>query len=132
MIDEKSLEQVEELLGEIGKLAAEGVPILVEGSDDERALQELSVKGKILRVSSSSKTLLNFLEGLSGFERVVILTDFDRAGDELADFCAKHLQKLGVEPLVDPREKLKSLLHKNVKDVEGLAKFLRTCGLHSR
>ena len=125
-LSEEALEKVVELLDELRECAAEGVPILVEGVDDEVALRELDVEGRILRVSGSSKTLLNFLEGLVGYERVIILTDFDRAGDKLAKFCAEHLQRLGVDPVVELREKLKVFLRKDVKDVEGLASFIRT------
>ena len=113
------------MLGELRDCAGEGVPILVEGVDDEVALRELDVEGRIFRVSGGRKTLLNFLEGLVGFRRVIILMDFDRAGDKLAKFCAEHLQRLGVEPVVELREKLKVLLRKDVKDVEGLASFMR-------
>lgn len=98
---------------------------MVEGADDEWALRKLNIEGRILRVSSGGKTLLNFLEGLVGFEQVIILTDFDRAGDKLAKFCAEHLRRLGTKPEVELREKLKALLRKDVKDVEGLASFMR-------
>ena len=125
-LSEEALGKVVELLDELRECAAEGVPVLVEGVDDERALRELDVEGRIFRVSSGSKTLLNFLEGLVGYERVIILTDFDRAGDKLAKFCAEHLQRLGVDPMVELREKLKVLLRKDLKDVEGLASFIRT------
>lgn len=125
MLNEEALEQVERSIDELRECAAEGVPILVEGVDDERALRKLDIGGQILRVSSGGKTLLNFLEGLAGFERVIILTDFDRAGDKLTKFCAEHLRRLGVKPEVELRKKLKALLHKDVKDVEGLASFLR-------
>lgn len=124
MLTEKTLEQVEELLDELRESSSEGVPILVEGADDEGTLRKLDVNGQILRASGSSKTLLNFLESLVGFKQIIILTDFDRAGDKLATFCTKHLERLGVEPVVEFREKLKALLHKDVKDIEGLAKFL--------
>ncbi len=125
MIDEKTLEQIEELLDELRRYSVEGVPVVVEGVRDEEALRELGVGGDIFRVSGSRQTALNFLEGLAGHRRIVVLTDFDRAGGELARFCAKNLQRLGVEPITDLREKLKALLRKDVKDVQGLAKFLR-------
>jgi hypothetical protein len=35
------------------------------------------------------------------------------------------LKRLGVEPITDIREKLKALLRKDVKDIQGLAGFLR-------
>ena len=98
---------------------------MVEGADDERTLRGLGMEGRIFRVSSSSKTLLNFLEGLVGFKQIIILTDFDRTGAKLAKFCTEHLKRLGVEPVVEFRDKLKAILHKDVKDIEGLARFLR-------
>ncbi len=128
LLTEKTSEQVEELLNELRESASAGVPILVEGMDDEGALCKLNVKGQIFRISNSSKTLLNFLESLTGFKQIIILTDFDRAGDKLAKFCAVHLKRLGVEPVIEFRQKLKALLRRDVKDIEGLAKFLRTQG----
>ena len=128
LLTEETFKQVEELLNEMRESASAGVPILVEGADDERALRKLDVKEQILRLSNSSKTLLNFLESLAGFKQIIILTDFDRAGDKLAKFCAVHLKRLGVEPVVEFRQKLKALLRRDVKDIEGLAKFLHTQG----
>lgn len=128
MLTEETFEQVEELLNELRESASAGVPILVEGADDKRALRKLDIKEQIIRLSNSSKTLLNFLESLAGFKQIIILTDFDRAGDKLAKFCAVHLKRLGVEPVVEFRQKLKALLRRDVKDIEGLAKFLRTQG----
>lgn len=128
LLTEKTSEQVEELLNELRESASAGVPILVEGVDDEGALHELNVKGQIFKVSNSSKTLLNFLESLAGFKQIIVLTDFDRAGDKLAKFCVVHLKRLGVEPVVEFRQKLKAFLRRDVKDIEGLAKFLRTQG----
>ena len=124
MITPEMLEQVEELLDELREYAVEGTPIVVEGPRDKRALRELGVKGPIFQISGR-KTALNFLEGLTRYKRVVILTDFDKAGDELAKFCARHLQGLGPKPILDLRKKLKALLRKDVKDIQGLAKFLR-------
>ncbi len=98
---------------------------MVEGANDERTMRELGMEGRIFRVLSSSKTLLNFLEGLTDLKQIIILTDFDRAGNKLAKFCAEHLKRLGVEPVVEFRGKLKAILHKDVKDIEGLARFLR-------
>ena len=125
MLSPEALEQVEEIICELREQAEAGVPIIVEGARDKRALLAIGVKGNVSRISSGKRTALNFLEGLSDHPQVVVLTDFDRAGERLARFCTKHLQKLGVEPIVEPREKLKRLLHKDLKDIEGLAKFLR-------
>ena len=118
------LEEVEKLLDELREYAGEGIPIVVEGIRDKRALRELEVKGAIFQMSSK-KTALNFLEGLARYEQVVVLTDFDRAGDELAEFCAKHIRRIGPKPILDIRRKLKALLHRDVKDIHGMAKFLQ-------
>ena len=118
------MERIKELLEELKDYAGEGVPVIVEGARDASALNGLGVE-LVVRISGSRRTALNFLEGLSHHKRVVVLTDFDHAGDELAEFCVKHLRRLGVEPIADLREKLKVLLHKEIKDIEGLARFLR-------
>jgi len=124
MITLEILEQVDALLDELREHAADGTPILVEGSRDVKALRELDVGGQIFKISSK-KTALNSISDLANYKKVVIMTDFDRTGDELAKFCAKHLQSLGPKPIIDIRKKLKALLRKDVKDIEGLAKFLR-------
>jgi 5S rRNA maturation endonuclease (ribonuclease M5) len=124
MITLEILEQVDELLDELREYAADGTPILVEGSRDIKSLRELDVRGLIFQISNK-KTALNSLSDLSYYEKVIIMTDFDRTGDELAKFCAKHLQSLGPKPIINIRKKLKALLRKDVKDIEGLAKFLR-------
>ncbi|MCS7131591.1 MAG: toprim domain-containing protein, partial [Hadesarchaea archaeon] len=125
MIAEETFERIKELLFELEEYSEEGVPIVVEGARDEEALRELNVKGPIFQISSSKKTALNFLEDLARYRRVIVFTDFDEAGDELAKFCAKHLQRLGPEPVMHIREELKTLLRKDVKEVQELARFLR-------
>ncbi len=120
----EKFEELNELLAELREQACCDVPIIVEGANDIEALKRLEIKGRFHKVSSG-KSLLNFIESFSGSEKVIILTDFDRAGDKLAKFCVKHLRQLDVEPITEIRRKLKSLFHKDVKDIEGLAKFLK-------
>ena len=124
MLTNETLEEIDELLDDLRKRALDEAPIIVEGTEDVEALKALGVKGKFHKISSG-KSLLNFIEGFSGSKEVIILTDFDRTGDRLAKFSAKHLKRLGVEPVVEIRGKLKSLVHKDIKDIEGLAKFLQ-------
>ncbi len=124
MISEKKVEKIEETLNEIKGECEEGTPILVEGVHDRLSLAALGIEGKIFQLNGRKK-LLNFLESLSGYPRMIVLTDFDRTGEELAKFCSKHLKPLGVEPLLEPREKLKRLLRRDVKDIEGMVRFLQ-------
>lgn len=125
MTMEETLERIGELLDELREYSAKGTPIVVEGVRDEDALRELDVKGPIFQISSSKRTALNFLEYLARYGRVIVLTDFDRTGEELAKFCLKHLQRLGPKPIVHLREELRALLHKDIKEIQGLSKFLR-------
>jgi len=117
------MEEIEGIFTQINELASAGAVVLVEGDDDVRGLKKLGTKGDIRKISGG-KSLLNFIEGLSGLKEVIILTDFDGAGEELARFCSKHLKSLGVVPVTEPRRRLKELVHKEVHDIEGLSKFL--------
>ncbi len=121
----ETLEKIDEILKEIHDYSTNGTPIIVEGEKDEKALRELDIPGPVYRISGSKETSLNFLEQFSGHERVLVLTDFDHAGDNLADFCVKQLEILEVETIIEPRRKLKWLVRKYTKDIEGLPKFLR-------
>lgn len=124
LLTKETLEQLEELLTELRENASSGTPIIVEGADDVEALRKLGVNGHIHKISGGN-SLLNFIEGFSGSKEVIILTDFDRTGDKLAGFFTKHLRQLGVKPIIEFRDKLKSLVRKEVKDIEGLARFVQ-------
>ncbi|MEM2427568.1 MAG: hypothetical protein QXZ52_05145 [Candidatus Hadarchaeales archaeon] len=121
---EETLEELEEVLRELRMEIRDGTPVLVEGRRDREALLSLGIEGRIVHLNRNG-SLLERLEGLGGYERVVVLTDFDREGEELALRCSKYLRLMGVEPLLEPREKLKKLLRKEVKDVEGMVHLLR-------
>lgn len=126
MLSSKDFEDVEKLLDEIIDHSSQDAAVIVEGKKDRKALRTLGVKGPIHYISSSGTSALNFLENLPNYERAIILTDFDSKGDELAEFCKKHLEKLGTEPISDLRKKLKSYLHKGISEIEGLEKFLHS------
>ncbi len=123
MLTTEALEQLEELLAELKEQAREGVPIIVEGADDVGALRKLGIERGVHKVSNGS-SLLDFIESFSGNKQVIILTDFDRAGEKLAKFFTRHASQVGVKPITEFRDKLKLLVHKNVKDIEGLAKLV--------
>ncbi len=118
------LEEVDDVLQELIEIASNGVPIIVEGDKDIKSLKELGVRGNFEKISGK-RTLLNFLEGLSRHKEVIILTDFDRTGEKLLKFCEKHLKTIGVKPNTDFWKKIRDLLMRDVKDIEGLAGFLK-------
>ena len=123
LLTTEALEKLEELLAELREQAREGVPIIVEGADDVDALRRLGIERCVRKVANGN-SLLDFIESFSGGAKVVILTDFDRAGEKLAKFFVRHAKQVGVQPITEFRDKLKSLVRKNVKDIEGLAKFV--------
>lgn len=126
MLSSKDFENLEKLLDEVIEHSSQDAAVIVEGKKDRKTLRSLGVKGPIHCISSSGTSALNFLENLPSHKRAIILTDFDRKGNELAEFCRKHLKKLGTEPISDLRKKLKSYLHKGLSEIEGLEKFLRS------
>jgi 5S rRNA maturation endonuclease (ribonuclease M5) len=103
--------------------ASKGTLVVVEGEKDVKALRRLGIEGNFQKLSSGG-TLLNFLEGLSGHRDIILLTDFDRAGTKLLNFCAEHLKRIGTKPDIEFWKGLRKLVHKDVKDIQGLAKFV--------
>ncbi|MEW6592100.1 MAG: hypothetical protein AB1305_00185 [Candidatus Hadarchaeota archaeon] len=122
-LTEKAVNEIEEILLQIKELASEGATILVEGDTDVRGLRSLGISGDIRKITGG-KSLLNFLEGLSGVPAVVILTDFDRTGERLSKFCSKHLASLGVKTINEPRRMLKSIAGREIKEIADLSKAL--------
>lgn len=124
MLESEVFEELENLLQEMRQRSEAGVLILVEGKKDVNSLRELGIEGPVHRIPKGGKTVLHSLEELSGNEAVIVLTDFDRRGEELNIFCKKQLQKLGIEVLSDFRKKLRRYVRKAVKDIEGLSTFV--------
>ena len=119
----ETLEKVLALLEEIRERSSSGTAILVEGKNDAAALKRLQIKENI-RILKKKETLLNVLENIGEFKEAIILTDFDKRGTRIAGFCAKHLRGLGVKPDLETRRKLRGLVGKEVKDIEGLASYV--------
>lgn len=115
-VDEDTVCEIMGLLVEIKELTEEGAVVLVEGKRDRRALTELGIKGTIVEVSKKLS-----LEKLS-CRKAIILTDFDEKGDELAKSLEKGLRRLGIEPVLEPRRRLR-LLVGNFKEIENLMKL---------
>lgn len=119
-------DQAEELIIVIARLKEEGdrYPVIVEGRKDERALREMGLSGTVLRLDTG-KSVFNFCEGLRGeYDRVIILTDWDRRGGRLARALREGLMANGISYDFELRKQIAFLARKEVKDVEGLPKLL--------
>jgi 5S rRNA maturation endonuclease (ribonuclease M5) len=104
--------------------ADEGIPFLVEGIKDEKALNKLGINGKIIKVSGSGLKLFEIAEIAAKSSRVVILTDFDRKGNELAQRLTEDIQRLGSHPDIHYRNRIKGMTSRYIKDIESLPRHL--------
>ncbi len=90
--------------------------VLVEGKNDEAAVQLLGCK-RIVRVSSKKvDTVIKEIERIKNFEgdnEIVILTDFDENGERMANFYSEYLRSYFRI----------SNLRKNVREIFGLVKI---------
>jgi 5S rRNA maturation endonuclease (ribonuclease M5) len=120
---ERRYTAVMRLLERLHRKADEGIPIIVEGRNDRRALKRLGIRGEIVTVKNSGKVLADLLDEVHG-SRVVLFVDFDDEGVTLGRTIKEHLEERGVK--VDFRlwRHIGKLLRRDVKDIEGMPSFL--------
>ena len=119
----KRLELFEGLIDEIVERTRSGAVIVVEGKRDIIALKKLGITGHI--ETSTHQPLLVFAESLAkDTTEIIILTDWDRRGDILADKITTYLQNVGITPDLDIRRRISSLVKREVKDVESLHTYV--------
>jgi 5S rRNA maturation endonuclease (ribonuclease M5) len=115
-------EMIECVLRDIGEQSDDGAVIVVEGKHDVSALQSLGICGKIMTLSG--QPLLNFADTLAcNKDSVIVLTDWDRRGSELSQRIALYLQPYDVTVDTSLRDRLKKLVQKDIKDVQGLGRY---------
>lgn len=101
------------------------MPILIEGKKDEKALKNLGVDGDFIKVSGSGLRLFEIAEMAAVSSRkVVILTDFDKKGSELARRLSRDIQSLGSHPDLEIRKNIIKVARKHIKDIESLPKHI--------
>lgn len=105
-----------------------GKPILVEGQKDAEALKALGIGGKIFFAKKGLKTFLEVVSEIeaSNPREIILMLDFDKEGRGLTEQFKTHMEKAGVKVNLHYWLKLSSLTGREVKDVEGLAKYLKT------
>jgi len=124
-------EKQEKILLTLASLAQEtarGIPIVVEGKNDVEALRALTIEGKIIQAKTGGKSMLDVLSEVEayGTGEVILLLDFDRRGREWTRGLRQHLEKMQIKPNVAFWEKLRGIVGRDVKDVEGLASYMET------
>jgi len=125
---EKKMEKILQLLERLGKEAAKGAPIIVEGKNDVQALQKLDVNGDFILAKTAGKSFLDTLSEVEKKEKqeVILLMDFDKRGKEWTKRLIQHLEKMRIKPNSFFWKELLSLVGREVKDIEGLATYMET------
>ena len=123
MDDEQRFERLLEVLDE---LAAENLstPIVVEGLRDVASLRRLGCAGDV-HTLNAGMTLHARAERIAGRTAwVILLTDWDKKGDQLFASMREKLAANGVRADGAFRERLQLWMRPPVKDVESLADYV--------
>ncbi len=121
------MEKIEELLERLAVQSAKGTPIVVEGQNDVDVLRKLALCGDIIaaKARKSFLALATEIEKLD-VEEVILLLDFDRRGREWTKRLTQYLEQTTVKPNTFFWQELRSLVSRDVKDIEGLLPYLHT------
>lgn len=123
MDDKIRLERIKDAITEMKELTDTGGVVIVEGRKDEESLSELGVKNCLrLPLNESILTFSEFIAKQN--KNVIIMTDWDDKGEELAKRIESNLKNMDISPDLSIRRKIKNLVCKDIKDVESLNKYL--------
>lgn len=117
------IEALEELISALLEASQRGAAIIVEGRRDKMALQSLGASGPV--IMASSKSILDMAENAaSQYQEIVVLTDWDEKGEEMALLIEQHLRCTQSMANMEIRSRLKRLVKKEIKDVESLGFYV--------
>lgn len=120
---ERKFDRLTKMLQKLSIKGENGIPIFVEGKKDLAALRKLGIKGTIICVKNSGKILIDFLDEVKSKE-IMLFMDFDENGVALAKYITQHLESKGVKVDSTLWMEIKSLIRKDVKDIEGIPSYL--------
>lgn len=112
-------EALEELIASLQDASTGGAVIIVEGRRDESALRSLGIGGPVMM--ASHRSALDLAEDAArNYSQIIMLTDWDEKGEEMALNIEQLLRSVGSRADMDIRSRLKRLVRKEIKDVESL------------
>ncbi|MEM1514866.1 MAG: toprim domain-containing protein [Candidatus Bathyarchaeia archaeon] len=118
---ERKLEKLNYLIERLKEEVSAGALLIVEGEKDVVSLKTIGINSNIIAVKSNRKTLQEIIDELSSLNReIILLTDFDRRGRELAERLYKSLEGMRAKVNLRFWRDLCELLSDDVKDIEGL------------
>jgi len=111
---DKEIEAFLELKNLVEKMNAEISCVIVEGRKDKEALERIGYKGRIVYANRFKKAV----------GRVVILTDFDREGKEIAKTITRNVGERNVDNFFrnEFRKILKSIGRNDIQSIINLSK----------
>jgi 5S rRNA maturation endonuclease (ribonuclease M5) len=113
------------------ELATGKVVLLVEGIRDRRSVRALGIEGPVELVHSG-RTMSELAAHLSREgRRVVVLTDWDAAGGQLARTLREFLEAEAVGIDLEYRRRLARVLRGELVHVEGLAGWARRTAIEA-
>jgi len=122
--EERRFEAVIELIGDVAAHSRRGVPVIVEGPNDVKALRKLGITGPIFCAKSRRLGLVDFLDSIATHSEVIVLTDFDKEGRALAWRLRRDLSQMRVKVNVEIWKQLKALARSEMVGIENLGKYL--------
>ncbi len=111
---------VRDLVFDLNQMSGDGWSVLVEGQRDAKAVRKLGYAGRLVTLSSVSRS------GAGAFgesKKVIILTDLDREGAVLASSCLKALSHDGLRTSLSERRRLKRASRGVFLHIENLSRF---------
>ena len=118
----RKLEGLLELIQKLDRQSKK-IPIIVEGKNDRFALKRLGIRGEILCIKSSGNILYDILDDISSPE-IILLVDFDDYGISLAKNIIQQLENKRIKVNTHFWRRIKALVRRDVKDVEGMFSYL--------
>jgi 5S rRNA maturation endonuclease (ribonuclease M5) len=116
------LEALEELIASLLDASCQGAAVIVEGRRDLISLRTLGLSGPV--IMASRRSALDLAEDAArNYSQIILLTDWDRKGDEMCRTIERHLRSAGSRPDRLIRSRLKKLVKKEIKDVESLCRY---------
>jgi 5S rRNA maturation endonuclease (ribonuclease M5) len=108
-------EAVDKLFRDLRVALEDGAPAIVEGPNDESALRSLGFEGRFVRLSAMSYSELAETLAREGVRRVIVLTDFDKYGEQ----CARKLRDAFLNESIHPD----LIIRKRFKALTGVVEF---------